>query len=463
MTVTATTEVREGDYGTKVAAVEPGGAGFIPLSERHGRPLNLFWSWTSPNLEFATVFVGVISVLYFKQTFWQAVAGIVVGTALGSLTHGLLSARGAATGVPQMVLSRVAFGFRGNALPAGLNAVVAGIGWFAVNSVSGALALSALTGLPGPFCLVLVVLAQVGIAFFGHNLVQLFERVVLPLLAIAFLLATIFTFVKADPSAVSGGGGVGGFLLTVGAAFGYAAGWNPYATDYTRYLPREVNARTTGLWAGLGVFVSCILLEVVGAASATIAAPENANPTAAFTGNLPGFVASLTLLAIAVGAVSANVLNVYSGALSFLALGFELPLRLRRAIVAGVFGVIGFFVALSGLDDAGAKYESYLLIISYWIGPWLGVYITDWYLRRDEDPTPFLYDRRYNPWAGAVSMAVAMVVSILLFSNQTKYVGPVPSALPALGDITFEVGFLLAAGLYALLFSRSRRRTAAPV
>jgi NCS1 family nucleobase:cation symporter-1 len=60
----------------------------------------------SPNLEFATVFVGVISVLYFRQTFGEATAAVVVGTALGSLTHGVLSARGPGTGVPQMVLSR---------------------------------------------------------------------------------------------------------------------------------------------------------------------------------------------------------------------------------------------------------------------------------------------------------------------------------------------------------------------
>ena len=40
--------------------VEPGGAEFIPLHERHGKPLQLFWTWTSPNLEFATVFVGVL-------------------------------------------------------------------------------------------------------------------------------------------------------------------------------------------------------------------------------------------------------------------------------------------------------------------------------------------------------------------------------------------------------------------
>src|SRR5438105_14310601 len=98
--------VREGHYGTQVIAVEPGGAGFIPLNERHGRPLQLFWTWTSPNLEFATVFVGVLGVAAFGLNFWQASLAIIVGTAAGSVTHGLLSARGPAHGVPQMVLSR---------------------------------------------------------------------------------------------------------------------------------------------------------------------------------------------------------------------------------------------------------------------------------------------------------------------------------------------------------------------
>ena len=59
--------VREGTYGDKVATVEPGGAEFIPLAERHGRPSQQFWTWTSPNLEFATVFVGVLGVWFFGQ------------------------------------------------------------------------------------------------------------------------------------------------------------------------------------------------------------------------------------------------------------------------------------------------------------------------------------------------------------------------------------------------------------
>jgi len=454
-------EVREGSYGTKVTAVEPGGAGFIPLEERHGRPLNLFWTWMSPNLEFATIFVGVISVLYFGQTFGQAVAAIVLGTALGSATHGILSARGPAMGVPQMVLSRIGFGYRGNILPAGLNAVVAGIGWFAVNSVSGALALATLTDLPNALCLVIVVLLQVAIAFFGHNLVQVFERYAFPILAVIFLITSVITLSKAAPSSVAGAtGGLGGFLLTVGAAFGYAAGWNPYATDYTRYLAPATSKVSTGVWAGLGIFVSCTVLEIVGAASATIAAPGIENPTEAFTSHLPSAVANLTLLAIALGAISANAINIYSGSMSFLALGINLPLNLRRAIVSGVFGVLGFLLALSGLSDAGHKYENFLLVISYWVGPWLAVYFADWFLRRGKRVDGFLYDKTHNPLSGVIAMAVGMIVSIWLFSNQTEYKGPVPSHFPSWGDSTFEVGFVVAALLYVVLFQFQKDRDA---
>src|SRR5207248_9722845 len=92
--------VREGEYGASLTTVEPGGAEFIPLHERHGRPIQLFWTWTSPNLEFATVFVGVLAVAAFGLSFWQAVLAIILGTGLCSLTHGVLSAGGPRSGVP---------------------------------------------------------------------------------------------------------------------------------------------------------------------------------------------------------------------------------------------------------------------------------------------------------------------------------------------------------------------------
>ena len=159
--------VREGEYGDRVITVEPGGAEFIPLHERHGKPLQLFWTWTSPNLEFATVFVGVLAVALFGLSFWQAVLAIVIGTAGGALSQGVLSARGPEHGVPQMVLSRLGFGYWGNILPAGLNSITAGIGWFAVNSVSGTFALNTLLGWPKVLCLIIIVALQ--IAVFHHT------------------------------------------------------------------------------------------------------------------------------------------------------------------------------------------------------------------------------------------------------------------------------------------------------
>jgi len=456
------TAVREGSYGEKVVAIEPGGAEFIPLNERHGKPVQLFWTWTSPNLEFATIFVGVLGVAAFGLNFWLASLAIIIGTGTGSVTHGILSARGPEHGVPQMVLSRLGFGYWGNVLPAGLNALTAGIGWFAVNSVSGTFALNTLTHLPKPACLVIIVAAQVVIAFFGHNLVHVFERYAFPVLAIIFLITTVVMLAKSHPGAhVPPGfaGTTGGFLLTTGAAFGYAVGWNPYASDYTRYYPPDVSKRAVGWWAGSGVFVSCVILEIVGAASATLSGDALGNPTGAFTGHLPTALADATLLAIALGAVAANVLNIYSGALSFTALGIKLPLRLRRAIVAVTFGIIGFIVALTGLHDAGTKYENFLLIIAYWIAPWLAVFFCDQLLRRGP-VDDLLFDTKYSNWAGPVAMLTGMGLSIWLFSNQTEYVGLVPTHVASAGDLTFEAGFLITAVVY--LSWHGIERTLAP-
>ncbi|MFD6062206.1 purine-cytosine permease family protein [Rhodococcus wratislaviensis] len=439
------------EYGDRVLAVEPGGNEFIPHEVRHGTPRQLFWTWMSPNLEFATIFIGVLSVSVFGMTFWQATLGLVLGTGLGAAAHYILSARGPLHGVPQMVLGRLGFGYWGNALPSAFMSIMCGVGWFATNSVSGAFALNTLTGLaPLPSLLVIVVIQTV-FAFFGHNLVQAFERYAFPVLAVIFAITAVVVLAKSNPGAptVEGGvGGMGGFLLTVGTAFGYAAGWTPYAADYTRYLPATVSTVRTGLFASAGLFVSCVALSVVGAASVTIGAPASDNPTDAFTANLPSALANLTLLAIALGAVAANALNVYSGSMAFVTIGLKLPLKTQRAVVTMMFGVVGFLVAWWALADAAASYEAFLLIVAYWIGPWLGIMFADQYLRRGQRIDNLLYNREYRNRGGLTAFVIALVGSVLLFSNQEKFVGYVVRAVPELGDITFFVGFVLAGALY---------------
>lgn len=161
-------------------------------------------------------------------------------------------------------------------------------------------------------------------------------------------------------------------------------------------------------------------------------------------------VEELTLLAICLGAIAANALNVYSSALSFTAMGIHLPTRSSRAAMAVVMGTAGLVVAAIGLDNIDS-YEAFLLVIAYWNGPWLGVVFADRVLRRIRPGETVTSDRGYRNRARFLAMLIAAAASIWLFSNQAKYLGVVPSAFPGVGDLTFEVGFVLAVVLYAVL------------
>ena len=177
-------------------AIETNDVSPIPSGERHGKPWHLFTVWSSPNLEFATVYVGALGVLFFGLNLWQAILAVVVGNGLAAITHGLFSTFGPEGGLPQMVLGRTAFGRLGNLIPAGLSTLVAGIGWFAVNSVSGGLALAALTGWSIEAALLVVIVAQVLIAFIGHNLIQVWERYTSYGLAIVWIIVVVLVVPK---------------------------------------------------------------------------------------------------------------------------------------------------------------------------------------------------------------------------------------------------------------------------
>src|SRR5205085_2583205 len=266
------------------------------------------------NLEFATVYVGVLPIAIFGGAFWPTVIALVLGSALGSLTHAILSSWGPKFGVPQMVQARGAFGFLGNFLPAGLNTFTAGVGWFIVNSVSGAFALQSLFGWHFWIGYLLVIAAQVGVAFIGHNFVHVFERAVFPYLTIVFAIATVVILTKTH----------------------YGAG---FATLHG----------------------------------------TSSNPTTNFTHPLGHALGDAVLVGIAIGAVAANVLNIYSGAMSFLTLGIRLPLRLRRALVALASGSLGLAIGLiyKAQVGPGSHYENFLLAITYWISPYLAVVLFD--------------------------------------------------------------------------------------
>jgi purine-cytosine permease-like protein len=258
------------------------------------------------------------------------------------------------------------------------------------------------------------------------------------------------------------GGASGAFILAVFISFGYAIGWNPFASDYSRYLPRNSDPQKVALAAGLGVFVSCAVLEIAGAAAATISKLGN-NPTEQFTNPLPVWLQVLVLLGIAIGAVAANVLNIYSGSMAFLTLGINLAVEKRRAISAVVFGAIGLVIglALQANVGPGTKYENFLLLITYWITPFLAVVITDYLLHRGQYPEAIFYDRAHQNWKGFVAMLAGIIATIPFWDQGDPIpLGWVPKNYPQFGDLSFFAGGIVATVVYLVLYQVSRRRVA---
>jgi NCS1 family nucleobase:cation symporter-1 len=232
-----------------------------------------------------------------------------------------------------------------------------------------------------------------------------------------------------------------------------------------------VDRRMVGIWAGLGVFISCVLLEFAGAVLATVTNTKwgaTDIPTAQLQLAMPDWVYYPTLLCIALGAVAANALNIYSGTMSLVSLGIRemgMTLRQRRAVLAVIVGVIGFLggIIFQAQVAPGSKYEFFLILISYWIAPWLAVMFVDYWLRRgDYGDESIFYNTKIFRWQGVVAMAVGVVVSVYLFSNVFGvYVGPIPTNNPDIGDITFIVGFVITAVLYYVFNLGLRNQIAA--
>jgi nucleobase:cation symporter-1, NCS1 family len=90
------------------------------------------------------------------------------------------------------------------------------------------------------------------------------------------------------------------------------------------------------------------------------------------------------------------------------------------------------------------------------------VVFADRWLRRGSSVDAVLEDAEHQgseEHVGVIAMIVGMAISVWLFANQQFLQGLIASHHPALGDITFEVGFVLSAVLYVLLYKLSRTRS----
>src|SRR6202034_2437545 len=118
--------------------VEANGINVIAENERKGQPRDLFWPWFAANISVLGLSYGSFE-LGFGISFWQAVGAGLVGIILSFLACGFIAVAGKRGSAPTMVLSRAAFGVRGNGLPTVISWLLT-VGWETVLVILATLA-----------------------------------------------------------------------------------------------------------------------------------------------------------------------------------------------------------------------------------------------------------------------------------------------------------------------------------
>jgi NCS1 family nucleobase:cation symporter-1 len=452
----------EGDLSIEGRGIEP-----IPESARYGSVGRIFTVWFTPNLVPAAFFIGTLVTLDFlKLGFVTGLLAIIVGNLVGSFFVGLLSTMGPKLGLAQMPAARLPFG-KSIVVPGLLN-WLSTIGWDGINSLFGAYALTILIpGLPFVVGLLIIVICQGALGIFGYEAIHTFEKWAALVLGIMFVVLTIAIIGKADTSFTDGLQGVdqiGAFVAMVAIVASFVLAWCLYASDYSRYLPSSTPTGSVFWYTVAGMAIASAWLEIMGLLVATKATGGESSQTIYdVLGGSGAIVASLAMVAIAIGTVAVNAMNDYTGSLSLQAAG----IRIKRIYSAATVAVLGFlFTLVLNSGDFATNFTNFLLFISYWISPFVGVVLADWWLRRRmADPQSVVdYSRLPTGTVALVALIVGFVVGIPFQNSSLGYAWGGPfNAITANylhgADLAYYVGGAVAFVIYWLGARSALRRT----
>jgi NCS1 family nucleobase:cation symporter-1 len=396
---------REGDLSIESHGMEP-----IPETARYGSVNRIFTVWFTPNLVPAAFFIGTLVTLSFlKLGFVTSILAIVVGNLVGSFFVALLSTMGPKLGLAQLPAARLPFG-KSIVVPGLLN-WLSTIGWDGINNVFGAIALTILIpALPFWAALLLIVVAQGTLGIFGYEAIHTFEKWGALLLGAMFVVLTISILGQADTSLTDGFSGldqIGAFVAMVAIVASFVLAWSLYASDYSRYLRSDTSSRKVFWYTLAGMGLASAWLEILGLLVATKATGgESSDTIYAVLGGNGAIIATVAMVAIIIGTVAVNAMNDYTGSLSLQAAG----VRVKRIFSAAAVAVLGygFTLILQFNGEFSANFYNFLLFISYWISPFVGVVLADWWLRGRHADARSIVDYAKLP-AGTVAL-VALVV-----------------------------------------------------
>ena len=420
----------------------------VKPSDRTVNPVSLFYLWFGSNLTVADFVLGVL-VESFGLSLYYAILALFLANIFGGTLVGVMAYLGPESGKGQMDISKGIFGATGGR---GFSALqfLNTIGWLTVNLIISSRALrfiitrGSTISLTESYILEGITLAATMIAIiltvlYGHRSIKIFEKVMSVVLGVLFLIVIVFilrsginlsTFEAYPFSLIN-------FTAIFMLSFSYIMSWGPYASDYSRYVKaKEGNPGKSAIWTMLGVTTASFGVELVGYLFAI-----SLNLNGSFSNSM--FISSLGVfwvlgsITIFLGGVAANSINLYSNMMSVRSLGFKAG---RKIIVPGI-AITAIILGVIFFNTFSDYFEGFLYVLDYWITPWLGVMIAEYFFVRRNDS----YTGKIN-WNPIVAYLLGIIVSIPFMDTIQFYFGvPIPFyGITGGSDISYFISFVAA-------------------
>jgi nucleobase:cation symporter-1, NCS1 family len=459
----------------RALSVDQHGIEPIPDGGRDSTAWQQFWIWFGANVSPLQWIAGAIGP-QLGLSLVQSIVIMFVGQAAGALIFGAFTLMGKRTGVSQLALGRMAFGRRGNNIPAIVTGLIT-VAWIGVYTyVVLDLATYCLheIGLPDSHAIrytvaAVIMVVQLVIGTLGFYAIRTFEKWTVPVMAAVMAVMTVLAFSKGhivwSHSTVHGSELItAASVLMTAVGIGWGFGWAPWASDYSRFTRPELSEKRLYWASALGTFLALFWLGALGAAMASSSA--NSDP-AELVASLFGVMTIPVLLVIVHGAIAGNIQCVYSAPLCFLAAG----IKIRRWLGSIVSGVIASAVLIGFLASTEfvTAYTNYISSLVIWTAAWGTIVAIDFFiLNRGRADVPALYasgaTSRYGDVRGR--SLVALLIGVVAgwafeYASASLFQGPIARATNGV-DLSWLASIAFGGSAYWLL-SRSGRAIARPV
>jgi nucleobase:cation symporter-1, NCS1 family len=390
----------------RTGGVERNGINVIGEDERRGTPRQLFWPWFAANVSVLGLSYGSF-VLGFGISFWQASVAGLVGVAASFLLCGLVALAGQRGSAPTLILSRAAFGVRGNKLPSVISWVLC-VGWEIVLTALATLATATVFHRLGwgggdatkiiAFLIITALIVGGGVLGFGTIMrLQVVITVVTAVLTVVYFVLVTGKIHWAAVSHVHSGPPAAFIGAIVFVMTGFGLGWVNTAADYSRYLPRRASSGGVIWWTTFGSAVAPVFLLGFGlllaGSSGALSTAISADPIGALTTILPAWYLFPFAIVAVLGLVGGAVLDIYSSGLTLLAAGLRAP-RYVAALIDGTLVIAGTIYVVFFSRNFIGPFEGFLITLGVPIAAWCGVMLADIALRRRDYADRDLYTPR---------------------------------------------------------------------